>query len=119
MGQSHPSRGIKGRRQPLGHIGAMVRKNREKQRRGKGSKRSRRKYISEESISRIYARERNENLPCIRLSAFAILLGTAERQKTSNSRIIIKRLLVEVALGLLNPGNVVIVESSPERKYIS
>jgi hypothetical protein len=96
----------------------MVRKNREKQRGGKVGKRSRRKYISEESISRIYARERNENLPCIRLSAFAILLGTAERQETKNSRIK-KRLLVEVVLGLLNPGSVVIVESSPERKYIS
>ena len=35
----------------------------------------------------MYARERNENLPCIRLSAIAILLGTAERQKTRNSRV--------------------------------
>ena len=39
-------------------------------------------------------------------------------RKQKNSRIK-KRLLVGVVLGLLNPGNVVIVESSPEGKHIS
>jgi hypothetical protein len=92
----------------------MVRKNRETAKRKGKQKEQKKKYQRGEHIA-IYARERNENLPCIRLpSAIATLLGTADGQKTRNSCMKEKRLLVEDALDLLDPGRVVIVESSPE-----